>query len=125
MFLIMTIACPNCGAEMTLRTTNKFKYRNGSPRKFYGCSRWPLCNGILASHPNGEVASTPADPETKALRKEAHSIAELIWGAWDDPLADKFGMYRWLEKNTSSGHIGKLSKTELHIVIKKLKHLLS
>jgi hypothetical protein len=36
--------CPVCGAKMVIRTATKGKY-NG--KKFWGCSEFPLCNGII------------------------------------------------------------------------------
>lgn len=56
----------------------------------------------------------------KKLRKQAHQIAEHIWGKWNDPNCDRKSMYKWLSSHTKSGHIGKLNKEELEVVIAKL-----
>ena len=36
--------CPKCGSKMVLRTAKKGKYAG---KNFWGCSKYPNCNGIL------------------------------------------------------------------------------
>ncbi len=36
--------CPKCGSKMVLRTAKRGKYAG---QKFWGCSKYPKCNGIL------------------------------------------------------------------------------
>ena len=36
--------CPKCGSKMVLRTAKKGRYAG---KNFWGCSRYPDCNGIL------------------------------------------------------------------------------
>lgn len=38
------LKCPKCGAEMVLRTAQKGE---NAGEKFYGCSRYPKCRGII------------------------------------------------------------------------------
>jgi len=71
---IHQMKCPECGAEMFLRETKKFKTKDGRPRKFYGCERFPECKGTHGAHPNGEPLGTPANQETKEWRHRAHII---------------------------------------------------
>lgn len=66
------LTCPECGSPMVLRVTSKFKTKDGQPRKFYGCSRWPKCDATHGAHPNGEPLGVPADKETKQWRIKAH-----------------------------------------------------
>ena len=73
------IKCPECGSSMVLRTTKKFTYKNGDPRKFYGCSRWPECRGTHGAHPDGEPLGTPADDATKQARIVAHAVFDEWW----------------------------------------------
>lgn len=70
--------CPACGAEMLLRTTSRFSYRDGSPRKFYGCSNYPRCKTTVGAHQNGEPMGFPGDAETKGLRIAAHSWLKRV-----------------------------------------------
>lgn len=68
-----------CGAPMVLRQTTKYTYRNGDPRKFWGCSRWPDCGVIRAAHPDGTAYGIPGDAATKAARGRAHAAFDAWW----------------------------------------------
>jgi hypothetical protein len=39
------IACPKCGAPLRVRAARRGRYRG---QKFFGCSRYPECNGLLS-----------------------------------------------------------------------------
>jgi hypothetical protein len=43
--MLAAIACPKCGAPVRARTARRGRY---SGQKFFGCSRYPDCNGILS-----------------------------------------------------------------------------
>ena len=64
---------------MVLRTTTRFTYRNGSPRKFYGCSRYPLCEAAHGAKPDGTPLGIPANKETKKTRMAAHDKFDSYW----------------------------------------------
>lgn len=98
--------CPKCKTQMTRR---KSKFKNVF---WWGCSNFPRCKMKCTEHPNGSLASFPADDETVELRKECHRLAEIIWGEWETTQL-KRQMYQWLEENTKSIHIGKMFKDEL------------
>jgi ssDNA-binding Zn-finger/Zn-ribbon topoisomerase 1 len=66
------VICPKCGSEMMLRTTTKYTYPNGDPRKFYGCSKWPACNGTHGANPDGTPLGIPGNDEVKEARHKAH-----------------------------------------------------
>lgn len=89
----MSLPCPECGTPMVLRRTEKFRWKNGEGRLFYGCSRWPDCKATHGAHPDGSPLGVPANGETKAARVEAHVafdgvIAARGWG--------RSGAYVWL-----------------------------
>lgn len=88
------LKCPECGAPMVLRQTQKFKWaKNGRGRLFYGCSKWPKCDGSHGAHPNGAPLGIPADKATKSARNAAHVAFDqlcLVRG-WS-----KGQGYRWL-----------------------------
>lgn len=107
--------CPKCGKPMTRR-----KSKFGKGNYWWGCTGWPKCSVTSSEHPDGSMMSTPADSNTKTLRRSAHDLCDKIWGKWDSGNCDKKAMYAWLKENTRTGHIGKLSKKELTILIKKL-----
>lgn len=101
-----TLACPECGAPMVLRETAKYRYPNGDPRRFYGCSRWPSCDGIHGAHPDGTPLGIPADKPTKAARIVAHAAFDSLWkgGAMKRRAA-----YRWMQQAMN------LPEAEAHI----------
>ena len=51
------VKCPKCGASMVVHNASKGPYAG---KKFYGCSRYPRCKGIL---PYEAENSEPAEPE--------------------------------------------------------------
>lgn len=92
---------------------------------YYLCVNYPECDIKAALHRNGQIMSYPADKRTRDLRHAVHREAERIWGVWTDPFTDKIAMYKWLEQNTSEGHIGKLYDDELKKVLKQLQTMKS
>lgn len=79
------IDCPECGAPMRLRESKRLK------KTFFGCSRWPLCDGTHGAHPNGEPLGIPANAETKAARTRAHHAFEKV-----ESIAGRKAAYKWL-----------------------------
>lgn len=91
---------------MRLRETTKFKYRNGSPRKFWGCSRWPKCGAVHGAHPDGRPFGVPGDAETKKARIRAHDAFDALWKgrAWSRGQG-----YSWLREQLG------MTRDECHI----------
>lgn len=76
-------SCGECGAPMILRTSDKYPNKDGSPRKFYGCTRWPVCSGTHSAHQNsGKPMGIPADKETKLARQQAHALFDPYVKKW-------------------------------------------
>lgn len=73
------VKCGECGAPMKLRESKKILNKEGAPRKFYGCSRFPACYGSHGAHPNGAPLGIPANSETKAARIAAHEVFDELW----------------------------------------------
>ena len=107
---VKRVECADCGAPMKLRETDKYKYGNGKPRKFYGCSRFPDCKGTHGAHPDGKPLGIPADVETKVARNNLHKVMEAIWG---NPQKGKRPMYQWLKENAPKEHIGEMTLDEI------------
>jgi ssDNA-binding Zn-finger/Zn-ribbon topoisomerase 1 len=106
--------CPECGAIMILKETQKFTNADGTPKKFYGCSRFPECTATHGAHPNGSPLSIPATQEMKKLRMELHSICDKIWGAWRYmERKKKQAMYKWLKENAPKPHIAQMTLEDL------------
>ena len=100
--------CPLCNSRMALRTTTKFHYPNGSPRKFWGCSEWPACKGIHGAHPDGRPLGIPGDAETKKARQRAHAAFDELWKArcWSRSQG-----YAWLRERLG------ITRSECHIAM--------
>lgn len=102
--------CPDCGARMVLRDS-----RFGL---FWGCSRWPACNGKHGAHPDGRPLGKPATLAVRQARMAAHAAFDPIWlgGAMRRPEA-----YRWLTRamgRQRQVHIGELGLEECALVVR-------
>lgn len=104
---------PNCycGAPMRLKETSKYTTKDGKPKKFWGCTRYPECKGIVGAHPDGTPLGFPADAETKQLRHVVHQILNRFWN-YNKP-RERAEMYAFLEKNFPPGHLGQMNKDQL------------
>lgn len=61
-----------CGSSMNLRES-----RYG---KFWGCARWPACDGKVGCHPGTDTPlGFPAGPETRQARIDAHDALDALW----------------------------------------------
>ena len=105
----MSVTCPLCGAEMVVRSTLKFTYADGRPRKFLGCSNWPDCTATHGCHPDGTPLGVPADDETKRARIAAHNAFDQIWKKPGGIMTRKEA-YAWLARSLKQDevHIGEL-----------------
>jgi len=108
------LKCPMCGKWMIRRKSN---WGNNF---WWGCPNYPKCKVKANEHPNGELMSYPAGEITRELRINAHMLCDSIWGSTRDSQEAKARTYRWLKKNTPTGHIGKLNDSQLCILIGKL-----
>ena len=98
------VKCPECGAPMRLRMTQKFRYGDGRPRRFWSCTRYPACKGIHGAHPNGEPLGIPADAETKRWRVKAHAVFDQI----DMPRKERYlHLQRLMGLSKDEAHIGR------------------
>lgn len=116
-----SLECPECGAPMKLRKTSKYTYKNGKPRLFYGCTRYPGCTGTHNAHPNGKPLGIPADKETRELRVKLHKELAKWWNY--DNKEQRNDMYDFLKANTKNGHISMMDKDELNKLLGLLKTL--
>lgn len=117
-----SVICPECGAPMVLRTTTKFKYKSGSPRKFYGCSRYPECQAAHGADPSGNPLGKPANKETKQARIGAH---EKFDSYWKQKGLQRNQAYKLLqdimELSPKDAHIAMFSKEQCLELIKRLE----
>ena len=92
---------------MVLRSTTKFPYKNGQPRRFYGCSTWPACKAAHGAHPDGSPVGKPGTVQEKEARQLAHIAFDQLWQGGG---MRRSQAYKWLAEQMgmekSKCHIG-------------------
>lgn len=115
------MVCPECGSPMVLRSTVKFKHKDGQARKFWGCSQWPECSGVHGAHPDGTPLGIPADKETKELRIKAHAALDGLRQAIRLSRADAYKLLQQIMgMSEDEAHIGRFSKEQCMEAVGKL-----
>ena len=116
------VVCPECGAPMVLRETTKFTYKNGDPRKFYGCSRFPACRAAHGAHPDGKPMGVPANLETKQARMAAHAAFDAHWQKRG---LSKKQAYLFLQDvmgmTAAEAHIANFDKAQCELLVQRIK----
>jgi ssDNA-binding Zn-finger/Zn-ribbon topoisomerase 1 len=106
---------------MRLRETTKHCHRDGTPRKFWGCTRYPQCQGIHGAHPDGRPLGTPADKPTKQARIRAHAAFDEVWKSGAMSRGQAYGFMRDLMGMTEDeAHIGKFTAEQCETLIERL-----
>lgn len=115
-----SLECPECGANMILRETSKFKHKDGLNRKFYGCTNYPHCTATHGAHPNGEPLGHPGDKATKQARMDAHAVFDDLWRSGT---FSRSGAYKWLAKKlgVEEVHFGEMSEKECREAIEVIE----
>jgi hypothetical protein len=111
---------------MELRQARRLTYRDGRPRKFYGCPNWPACTGTHGAHPDGKPLGTPADDVTKAARIRAHEVFDRLWKG-DAAAMSRADAYRLLARlmGRDEVHFGAFAAAECEEAIRVLAALSS
>lgn len=97
------VKCPECGEVMVLKRS-KFGL-------FYGCQKWPRCDGIQPAYPSGRPMGTNQVRATKQERVRAQEVFDdlRIRREWTRKRA-----YTWLAKKLNMTrkecHIGKFDE---------------
>lgn len=69
--------CPICGCNMAVRTAKKGKYKG---KKFWGCSNYPRCKGIVEYYGVHYEYNNINAPEEKKVKQIAKKILWTIIG---------------------------------------------
>lgn len=89
---ILKNACPECGSDLILRESKKYK------RIFWGCITFPECDSGHGAYQYGELRGEPlgipANKETKQWRMKAHAIFDKLW---KDKLMSRKDAYKHLQ----------------------------
>ena len=98
----MSVVCGECGSPMVLRQS-----RYGP---FWGCTKWPECDGKHGAHEDGRPLGIPANKATKQKRIEAHEWFDSLWD--DGPMKRKEA-YKWMQHSMGmtpdEAHIGRFT----------------
>lgn len=105
------LPCGDCGAPMRLRDS-----QHGL---FWGCTRYPACDGAHGAHPDGRPLGRPASKALKRLRILAHSYFDRIWLADVEAGASKRrargSAYAWMRREldltAEQAHVGEMNET--------------
>lgn len=86
------VECPDCRSRMVLR------WHSGHERWFYGCSRYPACNGYHSARGDGQPLGIPAPQSVRDARKRAHAaMGRLFHRVAPHRKRDaRERVYRWL-----------------------------
>lgn len=101
-----------CGSPTVLRSS-KYGF-------FYGCTRWPGCDGKVGVHPGTtKPLGTVADKPTRFARSVAHATFDAIWQSDEGP--SRGGAYQWLASRMSLDqqdcHIGQMDLEQCKRVV--------
>jgi hypothetical protein len=107
--------CPKCGLTMLMDYSSKYR------RYFFFCPN-KSCDVAISAHPDKTPVGIPASRDVRELRQYAHSLAAKLWDYHIPKQRNK--MYKWLDKNSVSKHIGFMDSEELGDVIEKLKKII-
>ncbi len=99
-----------CGVQMTRRESHY--------GRFWGCSNYPACDGVIGCHPDGSPLGTPANKETRQARIDAHDVFDNWWPA---AMMTRGAAYEWLEENGPKGHIAEMTLEECRELIEMLE----
>jgi len=99
------VTCVECGSPMRLRYSDQYA------RHFYGCSRYPVCEGIHGAHPDGAPLGVPGDKETRQARREAHAAFDDLWRSGDVGV-NRGQAYALMNRELGFQHIGELTKEQ-------------
>jgi len=117
-FAVEGLRCaePGCDGVLELRWTNKLE------RWFYGCNRWPKCNGILPANSDGSPNGVPRTRELQGWRSRAHAAFDILW---KEKHCKRTDAYSWLrevmELSVEEAHMFKMSIEQCQQVIEKVR----
>ena len=100
------------------------KLSHGAFGPYYACTTRPACPGTHGAHRDGRPLGTPADFETKQMRKAAHAAFDPLW---DPPeggkpyFKDRGAAYRWIQTimglDAEKAHIGMFDRDQCRKLI--------
>ena len=97
------------------------KLRPSRYGQFYGCTRYPACQGTHGAHADGTPLGIPANRETKEARMAAHAAFDQLWQDGQMSRNRAYQVLRDLMGMTQEeAHIGRFTKEQCEQLIGKL-----
>lgn len=107
---------------MVLIEHPKYTYPSGKARKYWQCSRWPKCGGLLPSHPSGQPYGIQADDETKQARILAHIEFDKLWKTGKMTRTEAYiKLSKIMNMTRKQAHISRFTKEQCFDLINNLK----
>jgi len=109
---------PGCEGILELRWSPRFG------TWFYGCSRWPSCNGTLPAEVDGAPRGEPRTKELQGWRAKAHKVFDEIWKTGRNRVHRRTA-YAWLRRvmvlPPDKAHISRMDVEQCKRVIEMVK----
>jgi ssDNA-binding Zn-finger/Zn-ribbon topoisomerase 1 len=119
--------CPYCGGSVVLRSADGIYKDNSRNAMLYVCANYPQCDAYVRVHEGTKIpVGTLANPELRALRKEAHDYFNRLYLTGR---MSKDDAYAWLaailQAPHTQAHIGHLTEYYCTVVIEECKKILA
>lgn len=103
----------DCDGVLRLRWSSRFSCW------FYGCERFPVCNGTLPAEVDGAPRGKPRTKELQGWRVKAHAAFDVIWKIRG---FRRHTAYAWLRRvmvmPPNQAHIGKFNIDQCQKIIR-------
>ena len=103
--------CKDCGSTLILLS--------GPFGPYYGCVRYPKCQGTAKAHGDGRVAADPATEIVRGKRVYAHAIYDHLWKVG---YMDRNEAGDWAKEITGVRHIGEMDARQLELLVREVFH---
>jgi hypothetical protein len=105
----LTCAEPGCGGCLRIRRSYRLN------KWFYGCEKYPTCNGTLPANEDGAPRGVPRGKKLQAARVAAHDVFDRLW---KDKHCTRKSAYAWLrELLRFDAHIGEMDSDQCEEVV--------
>ena len=105
-----------CGGTLELRYSEKLG------KRFYGCSRYPKCSGVLPAKDDGTPVGIPRTRELQGWRRRAHDAFDCLWR---DGHCSRRDAYSWLRSamglSSEKAHMFQMTAEQCEQVIEFVK----
>lgn len=116
------LVCPDCGSDMEL-TESPHPYPDGRSRLVYRCVKAPRCRGQHGAHSDGTPLGTPANRQTRLLRRRAHLYFDTFWKMRRLTRTDAYALLSKV-MDMPNAHIGSFDACQCQTAIARISALM-